>query len=76
MEGCEEDAAFVADGGVGATVTFEEPRGVGMASDPPGAVEGGGVDEPHATKSRAATAGMTSRVGTDRAMAVDLTDKE
>jgi hypothetical protein len=49
--------------------------GVGIATEVPGAAVGG-VEEPHALARKATTATVTSRIETDRLMAVDLTDKE
>jgi len=63
--------------GLGVTVTTAcEPLGAREGAggpDAPGATVGG-VDEPHAAKTRPTTAQMTSRVETNRFMAGDLTD--
>ena len=75
LTGALGDASGVRTGrSVGVVVVFDELTGEGKANEPPGAVVGG-VDEPHAATKRASTAAMTSRFGTDRVMAVDLTDK-
>ena len=56
-------------------MTLDDPCGVGSANEAPGGAVGG-VDDPQAAKRNATATKMTSRIGTDRFMAVDLTDKE
>jgi hypothetical protein len=76
LTGPLEDGLKLGEGGkVGATVSLEVPTGDGRAIDPSGAVVGG-VDDPQAEPIRATAAKMTSRVLTDRVMAVDLTENE